>query len=150
MKMVIGLVALFGIIAYSAPAVTVDYSPVATMALYVHASSAEAYEPAPVATTTTDIEALVRTVQATYGLGNSFYKTLRCESAGWQNIQSLVPNPSGPSGREDSWGVAQINLPSHTEVTKAQALDPAFAVDWAAQQFKAGNAWWWTCYRELR
>jgi hypothetical protein len=29
----------------------------------------------------------------------------RSESAGWKNGQSEIPNPTGPNGREDSWGV---------------------------------------------
>jgi hypothetical protein len=101
--------------------------------------------PAPIASSTP--EELTRAAQLRYGLGNSFYKTMECESAGWQNIQSMVPDAAGPNGREDSWGVVQIHLPDHREITKAQALDAAWALDWAANAFKRGEAGMWTCYR---
>lgn len=95
-----------------------------------------------------DIEEMVRDTQRDYGLSDSFYNTLKCES-NFENIQSLVPDVTGPNGREDSWGVAQIHLTAHTDVTREEALDPAFAIPWAAQQFKMGNAELWTCYRNL-
>lgn len=64
--------------------------------------------------------------------------TLKCES-------SLNPNAIGDAGQ--SYGVAQIHLPSHPTVTKEQALDPNFAIEWTAQQFSKGKAEMWTCYR---
>lgn len=96
------------------------------------------------------IEALVRTTKATYGLTDDFYNTLKCESDGWQNVQSYIPHAAGPNGREDSWGVVQIHLPDHPEVTKEEALDPKWAVEWAAKQFAAGDAKIFSCYTLLQ
>lgn len=137
---------LFGAIAYSMPAVTYDdYAP-----LVAHASApAPLVVQIPQPASTTTIEALVRATEAQYGLTNSFYNTLKCESAGWQNEQSQVPHAAGPNGLEDSWGVAQIHLPDHPGVTREEALDPAFAVPWAAQIFKEGDARLFTCYNNL-
>lgn len=52
--------------------------------------------------------------------------------------------------REDSWGLAQINLPSWPRITRAEAQDPEFAIRFMAEQFSAGNASAWTCWRLIR
>lgn len=117
--------------------------------------TAQAHEVLPPSTVTVvyatpippTIEEMVAHAQKEYNLDDSFTRTLKCESAGWQNIQSMIPVKGGPNGREDSWGVAQIHLPSHPSITRAQALDPVFAINWTAQQFKAGRAYMWSCFK---
>ncbi|RJQ33857.1 hypothetical protein C4568_03590 [Candidatus Parcubacteria bacterium] len=95
------------------------------------------------------LEALARDTARRNGLNEElFIKTLECESAGWQNIQSQIPG-NGPNNREDSWGVSQIHLPSHPEITREQALDPEFAIAWMAEEWVKGNEWKWTCYRKM-
>lgn len=97
-----------------------------------------------------DVEDLIYQAEAKYNLkDDSLYETLKCESIGWKNGQSKIPHKGGPNGYEDSWGVAQIHLPAHKDITKEEALDPVFAVDWAASEFAAGRAYEWTCYRDL-
>ena len=96
---------------------------------------------------TTTIAAYVRQVQQEYGLGDDFYETLKYESWGFQNIQSHVPSKTGPNEREDSWGTCQIHLPSHPHITKEQAMDPEWCVEWTAEQFKAGRQSKWTAWR---
>lgn len=63
-------------------------------------------------------------------------------------LQSEVRDPSGPHGRENSWGLAQIWLDKrgHPEVSRAQAIDPEFAVDWAGKEFAAGKEHEFHCY----
>ena len=56
-----------------------------------------------------------------------------CESM-WYNIQSGHVYPDGT--REDSWGLAQINLPSHPDVTREQAMDPYWAIDWKLDRWE--------------
>mgnify|MGYP003403430693 FL=1 len=68
-----------------------------------------------------------------------------CESH-YKNVQSDIYYKGS---REDSWGIAQINLYWHPEVSKAQALDPEFAIDFMAKRFKAGKASEWTCWRNI-
>lgn len=46
--------------------------------------------------------------------------------------------------REDSWGLSQINLPSHNDVTKEQAQNPKFAITWMASELSKGNASMWS------
>lgn len=76
-----------------------------------------------------------------YGVSSStLYKVLNCES-------SLSPSAVGDKGT--SYGVAQIHLPAHPEITKQQALDPEFAIGWAAKQFSQGKERMWSCYSML-
>lgn len=74
-----------------------------------------------------------------------FLATLKCEGD-FYNGQSYVLKEGGPNGREDSWGVAQINLPYHPEITKAQALNPFWSINWMADQWLKGNEWKWSCW----
>lgn len=104
------------------------------------ATSTQIAQPALVYSTTTS-EAIVRAYAAKYAvLGDELYGTLKCES----NLRS---NAVGDHGT--SYGVAQIHLPAHTDITKSQALDPFWAIDWAAREFSLGHQTMWTCWRNL-
>lgn len=76
--------------------------------------------------------------------------TIECEAQG--NGDGTY-DPSGQSNyyrhgvRENSWGLSQINLTAHPDVTLEQAQDPDFAVRYMAREFAAGNASAWTCWR---
>lgn len=76
----------------------------------------------------------------------AFLATLKCEGD-FYNGQSYVKKIGGPNGREDSWGVAQIHLPSHPEISKEQALNPFWSINWMADEWLKGNEWKWTCYK---
>lgn len=53
-----------------------------------------------------------------------------------------------PAGtREKSYGVAQIHLPDHPSITKEQACDPEFSIEFMAKQFALGRASMWMGYR---
>jgi len=70
-----------------------------------------------------------------------------CETAGtWrQDIQS---GHYQSYGQELSFGVAQIHLPSHPTITKEQAINPLFSLNWMAEQWSQGNQWMWSCYNQ--
>jgi hypothetical protein len=53
--------------------------------------------------------------------------SIYCESM-WYSIQSGYIRADGV--REDSWGLAQIHLPSHPDITREQALDAYWSIDW--------------------
>ena len=79
-----------------------------------------------------------------------FLATIDCENPKWDTIlQSRVIHADGT--REQSWGIVQINLApnAHPEVTKKQATDPHWSIDWMVAQWKAGRAWQWTCYNTI-
>lgn len=69
----------------------------------------------------------------------------KCES-GFVPKQSEIKNSTGPNGREDSWGVWQINLPGKT-VTRQQAMSVTWSTGWTIQQIKSGFRKW-TCWPE--
>jgi len=79
--------------------------------------------------------------------------TIACESGrnkdGTFNplLQSNFIDSTG--ARERSYGIAQINIPAHPEITIEEAQDPIFSVKFMAEEFKKGNQWKWTCWRTL-
>jgi hypothetical protein len=66
--------------------------------------------------------------------------TMKCES-------SL--NPKAIGDHNTSFGISQIHLPAHPDVTKEQAFDPVFASEFMAKNFAQGNQKAWTCWRLL-
>lgn len=90
--------------------------------------------------TTDDLKVMASTTAQHYGLNvDHFVKTVRCESGF---------NPNATSTTND-FGIVQINAPSHPEITMQQMLDPTWSLDWMGQQWSAGNARAWTCWRNL-
>ncbi len=88
-----------------------------------------------------DYEASIKFWAAKYNV--SAYEmeaTQKCESG-------FVPNMVGDHGT--SFGVSQIHLVAHKDITKAQALDADWATKWMAEQFSIGNKHIWTCARLL-
>lgn len=79
-------------------------------------------------------------------LAKQMLEVIRCES-GFVSQQSRHIRPDGT--REPSFGVAQIHLPSHPDVTKEQAMDPEFSVHWMADKFRIGQMKLWTCWKDL-
>lgn len=70
-----------------------------------------------------------------------FLDTISCES-NW-NMGAI-----GDGGT--SLGLAQIHLPAHTEITRAQALDPYFAIPWMASQWENDQAAMWSCWKNYQ
>lgn len=60
-----------------------------------------------------------------------------------------VPRGYKVGDREQSYGLAQIHLPAHPHITKEQAIDPEFAVEFLAKNLANGKAGMWTCARQL-
>lgn len=72
------------------------------------------------------------------------YNVIKAES-GFRNIQSeIITN----GVREDSHGVCQIHLPSHN-ITKEQAYNIEFCVNFMTDKYKEGKMNIWTEYRKL-
>lgn len=64
-------------------------------------------------------------------------RTLWCESR-FYNIQSNIVRRGV---REESYGIAQIHLPSHPSISKEQALDPEFAISFMSEYWNS-VAWY--------
>lgn len=92
------------------------------------------------------IEEIVNYYATIYDVdADKMINTIKCESQ-FHNVQSnIVKNGI----REDSWGIVQINMYYNPTVSKEQALDPHFAIEWMAKEFKANHQSKWTCYRNI-
>lgn len=81
---------------------------------------------------------------------------ISCESQWDYTVQSKhtyhernVPKGYKVGDREQSFGLVQIHLPAHSNVTKEDATDPEFAIEFLAKNLKAGKASMWTCAKQL-
>jgi hypothetical protein len=68
-------------------------------------------------------------------------EVINCES-GW--------NPRAVGDHGTSFGLSQIHLPAHPDITAKQAEDPKFAIDYMASTFAQGHAREWSCYQSLK
>lgn len=83
-----------------------------------------------------------------YGVsGEEMWNTILCESNGSTTIQSKHIRPDG--SRELSFGLVQIHLPAHPNVSYEEAIDPQFSIRFMAENFAKGKQRMWTCWREL-
>lgn len=99
------------------------------------------------------VKELIGDYAAKYGVSHrEMEKVIDCETGGTfdSKIQSMIPDRSGPHGQEDSWGLSQIHLPDWPGVTKKQAQDPNFALNFMASQFSQGHKYFWSCYKILK
>ena len=87
-----------------------------------------------------------------------FLVTLKCENDFNATGQSQHKNrqifpewytPVGDPNKEQSFGAAMINLPSHKGITREMAEDPTFAIPWMAKKWVAGDASLWSCWRAI-
>lgn len=89
----------------------------------------------------------IDTVAARYGVSADLMRDIiECESMGSTTVQSYHIRKDG--SRENSWGLVQINLDAHKDVTRDQATDPKFAIDWMGKHMKTPSMW--TCYKLIR
>lgn len=78
-----------------------------------------------------------------YGVSSyQMIRTVECESK-FRNIQSQV-RKNGK--QENSWGVAQIHIDSHKDVSKKQALNVEFSMKWMASHWN--SAVWYAYSRK--
>jgi hypothetical protein len=67
-----------------------------------------------------------------YGIPPSLFRRLIQQESGW--------NPDVRNPASGATGLVQIHLPSHPDVSEAQARDPAFALGWGARYLAAQKA----------
>lgn len=99
------------------------------------------------------IEEYIKQVAIDHGLNvERFLYTAKCESGFNPKIQSQHTYSNeryGPVGsQEQSYGLWQIHLPAHPDISKEQALDPIWSTDWAADEWVAGRQSQWSCYKD--
>src|ERR1035437_421372 len=90
------------------------------------------------------VSELVLQYSKQYGVSSTtMWTVMKCENKELDpTLQSrIITNGK----RELSFGLVQIHLPSHPNITKAQATDPDFSIDFLAKQIKAGHIGIWSC-----
>lgn len=100
------------------------------------------------------IDAIVSRKAKEYGVSEAeMMRIIKCESSFIEDAQSLHkykrdrPEWGVKEGdRELSYGLAQIHLPSHPNITYEQAIDPEFAIDFLAKSLSEGRGRLWSCY----
>ena len=97
------------------------------------------------------VQELIKVKGAEYHVSTRLMEEIiNCESQGSTTVQSRHKYPTNkyaPAGtREQSFGLVQIHLPAHKNITKEQAIDPVFATDFLAKNLKAGKGRMWSCY----
>ncbi len=75
-----------------------------------------------------------------------FLSVAKCES-GLVSQQSKIIRKDGT--RENSWGIWQIHLTAHPDITRAQAMNIIWSTNWAAKEWQKGNETKWTCYNNF-
>lgn len=83
-----------------------------------------------------------------YGIDSEkFLAVAKCEDP------DLIPDQQSnyvhKGRREQSYGIFQIDLDYHPEISIASATDPVFASKWAAKEWVAGYESSWSCYTDL-
>jgi hypothetical protein len=108
-------------------------------------------------TTTSSIRSLITSYAKKYAVQESLLLfTVICE-AGVEMDPTIQSGHTYPrdiptwgvkkGDQELSFGLAQIHLPSNPGVTKAQAVDPDYALNFLAGEISRGGAWRWSCLR---
>lgn len=131
-KTISGLVCFLFFVSF-ANAVTIEYP--------VELSLPIARTVEPKTTSPSDISALITKYAIKYDVSESLmHKLVSCESG----YNPIIVNSNA---REFSVGLSQINLKAHTNITREQAENPDFALDFMASNIKKGYAktMWVTC-----
>lgn len=80
---------------------------------------------------------------------DEMWGTMSCESGASTTIQSFYKKKykssvklHGDHTREQSFGLSQIHLPDHPDVTYEQAIDPEFSIEYMAKNWRTET---WYC-----
>ncbi len=81
-----------------------------------------------------------------YGLSDSkkmqMLETISCEDGSFVSTQkSHFPG-------EESYGLSQINLPSHPDISLSNAVDPEFSIEFMAKAFSLNKQSMWSCWKD--
>lgn len=101
------------------------------------------------------IDELVRKYAKQYNVSpNEMLRVIGCENKPLDpKLQSYIRYKSDnpvwgvkAGEREKSYGLVQIHLPSHPNISYEQATDPEFSIEFMAKKFSKGQASEWSCY----
>lgn len=88
----------------------------------------------------------------------TMWRVIKCEDGGldpaaqsWVRYTKDHPAWGVKAGdRELSFGLAQIHLPAHPNITIQQATDPDFALRFMASKIAQGRGSMWSCYQSAK
>lgn len=90
---------------------------------------------------------MIQTVAIENGLNAAhFLAVAECESGLDPTIQSGYKLSDG--SQERSFGLWQINLDAHPEITLAEADDPYWSTQWAAKEWVSNRYTQWSCWQQ--
>lgn len=92
-------------------------------------------------------EQMVRVTLCEAPIYNNVYNSEDSQSRLTYSEGQIARHPTwGVVGeREKSFGPAQIHLPAHPTISKEEASDPDFAIDFMAKKISEGKESWWMC-----
>lgn len=111
--------------------------------------------PEPKSTMSQIVDKLVRKYAEQYNVSSKeMLRVINCENKPLDpKLQSYIkykrdiPEWGVKAGeREKSYGLVQIHLPSHPNISYEQATDPEFSIEFMAKKFSKGQASEWSCY----
>lgn len=115
----------------------------------IYTAHADEIRPLWDATTTQDA---IESLSEEYHISSStMARIVSCETGGntgSTTIQSLAVNSKGQ--QENSWGLVQIDLDYHPDISRDEAQNPIFALTFLAQNLAAGNGHLWTCFNMMK
>jgi hypothetical protein len=90
------------------------------------------------------IVAFVQNEALKYGVNPALATCIVSHESQWQPEKpGDIGNPHG-----ESYGLWQIEVQQHPDITVAEALDYQYATDWALSKIAAGNVSWWSTYSQ--
>jgi len=100
------------------------------------------------------VSAIIKRSATKYGVSEAtMRRVVECESKFHETTQSRNqykhdhPEWGVKKGDyEKSFGLVQIHLPHHPNITYEQAIDPEFAADFLAKNLSEGRGKLWSCY----
>lgn len=103
----------------------------------------------PIVSSASNIPSLISIYATEYEVSSStISNVISCETGGTfdPTIQSAIVKNGR---REPSFGLAQIDLDYWSGITKVEATDAEFSINFLANEFSQGHGFYWTCYRNL-
>jgi hypothetical protein len=88
------------------------------------------------------LTSFVQTEALKFGVNPKLAACIVTHESQWQ-VDRIgdVGNPNG-----ESFGLFQIEVKQHPDITVAEALNYQYATDWALSKIASGNVDWWATY----
>ena len=100
--------------------------------------------------TASDTISVIESLSSEYGVSSStMKKVVTCETGNNIASTSIQSWSMWHGVEENSWGLAQIDLDYHPEISRKQAQDPIFSLSYLARSLANDQGSMWSCYRHM-